>query len=57
MCYYLATASSLSSGTKAKVEALAVEIEENLEWCITLLQSMNSKKTAGKLAQEQVWYL
>jgi len=51
---YSTVASDLSSGTKTKVEALAVEIEDNLDWCINVLQSMNSKKTAGKLAQEQV---
>lgn len=36
-----------------RVGALSIDIEENLDWCIDLLQTMNSKKTAGQMAQEQ----
>ena len=40
--------------SREKLEGLSIEIEENLDWCIDLLQTMNSKKTAGQMAQEQV---
>jgi len=45
---------TLDLTSKEKMEGLSVEIEENLDWCIDLLQTMNSKKTAGQMAQEQV---
>ena len=40
--------------TQEKLEGLSVDIEEHLDWCIDMLQTMNSKKTAGQMAQEQV---
>ena len=48
------TSDSWNLSSKEKLDGLSREIEDNLDWCIDLLQSMNSKKTAGQMAQEQV---
>ena len=48
------TSDSWNLSSKERLEGLSLEIEDNLDWCIDLLQSMNSKKTAGQMAQEQV---